>query len=84
MNRPGPAGAAVVLICLSVTLAFGVQDERGEEFRIRIAVEEIRLDAVVVDGNGRQITDLKLETTRYSSWSETKSAGGTKASPRKA
>lgn len=38
------------------------QNESTETgFRVRVAVEEVRLDAVVVDHKGRQITDLKAE-----------------------
>ncbi|MBN1568841.1 MAG: VWA domain-containing protein [Acidobacteria bacterium] len=32
-----------------------------EDFKIRIGVEEVRIDAVVVDGKGRQITDLMAD-----------------------
>ena len=32
-----------------------------KDFRIQVAVEEVRLDAVVLDGKGRQITDLMAE-----------------------
>ena len=30
----------------------------GKDFRIRVGVEEVRIDAVVLDNNGHQITDL--------------------------
>jgi VWFA-related protein len=34
------------------------EKETDQEFNIQIAVEEVRIDAVVLDGKGRQITDL--------------------------
>ncbi|MEJ2247732.1 MAG: hypothetical protein P8Y80_16910, partial [Acidobacteriota bacterium] len=34
-------------------------DQRAEnEFKIKVGIEEVRLDAVVVDKKGRQVTDL--------------------------
>jgi VWFA-related protein len=33
----------------------------NESLKIKVDVDEVRLDAVVVDGNGRQITDLTAE-----------------------
>lgn len=40
----------------------GQQDGRtGREYTIRIGVEEVRLDAVVLDKKGRQITDLTAD-----------------------
>jgi VWFA-related protein len=35
--------------------------ERDGEFKIRITVDEVRLDAVVLDSKGRQVTDLTAE-----------------------
>jgi VWFA-related protein len=35
--------------------------EKVQDFKIRVGVEEVRLDAVVVDKSGRQITDLTAD-----------------------
>lgn len=56
------------------SLGFGVQDSSapaesraksvsrdGRDFTIRVGVDEVRLDAVVLDWKGRQITDLRAE-----------------------
>jgi VWFA-related protein len=37
------------------------QAEKAGEFKIQVGVEEVRIDAVVVDRKGRQITDLTAE-----------------------
>ena len=36
-------------------------EDAGREFIIRIGVEEVRLDAVILDGNGHQVTDLTAQ-----------------------
>ena len=35
--------------------------EKGEQFQIHVAVDEVRLDAVVLDSRGRQVTDLAAD-----------------------
>jgi len=63
MERPGcPASHCqlrgfLFLCCSLIFLPLG----RAQDFTIRIGVEEIRLDAVVLDGKGRQITGLTAE-----------------------
>jgi hypothetical protein len=63
MERPGcPAlhcqlRGFLFLCCSLIFLPLG----RAQDFTIRIGVEEIRLDAVVLDGKGRQITGLTAE-----------------------
>lgn len=53
---------AIVNFAWIVLLLFGspaISDDSGnEDFLIRIAVEEVRLDVVVLDRKGQQITDL--------------------------
>jgi VWFA-related protein len=36
-------------------------EKAGDNFKIKVSVEEVRLDAVVVDGRGRQITGLTAD-----------------------
>ena len=36
-------------------------EDAGQDFTIRIGVEEVRLDAVILDGNGHPVTDLGAE-----------------------
>ena len=61
MCRSGFLRGAIILSVLCLAPASWAAAQGEDEFRIRIAVEEIRLDAVVVDGRGRQITDLTAE-----------------------
>jgi VWFA-related protein len=58
----------ILLVCAFIPRSYGQEKSSQKEekqasktdqnFTIRIGVEEVRLDAVVVDGRGRQITDL--------------------------
>jgi VWFA-related protein len=62
-----------ILLCLACLLAASIvstngqtpppetKEEPQQEFAIKVGVEEVRIDAVVLDNKGRQITDLTGE-----------------------
>ena len=62
-----PARSVCLPLCLILSLAAqGVgagrpADKAEKAFSVRIAVEEVRLDAVVLDGKGRQIPNLTAD-----------------------
>ena len=46
----------------TVTPNFGLQNEKvDDDFKIKVDVKEVRIDATVVDGKGRQVTDLTAD-----------------------
>jgi VWFA-related protein len=49
------------LFLLGLLLFSNAQEKIEEDFKIKISVEEVRIDAMVMDRKGRQITDLTSE-----------------------
>jgi VWFA-related protein len=54
---------SIVFLGFGLTIIPNAQENRTPEkhYRIQVGVEEVRLDAVVVDNKGRQITDLTAD-----------------------
>jgi VWFA-related protein len=54
--------AHVSIVCLSALLIYATaQIKEMEEFSIKVGVEEVRVDAVVLDNKGRQVPDLTAD-----------------------
>ena len=47
-----------LLLPAAITITSGQESNKEEDYAIRIAVEEVRIDVVVLDKKGHQITDL--------------------------
>jgi VWFA-related protein len=50
-----------LLLPAAITITSGQETKKEEDYAIRIAVEEVRIDVVVLDKKGHQITDLKAK-----------------------
>ena len=53
-----------VLICITVLCLAHPVSAQEKDFRIQVSVEEVRLDAVVLDKRGNQITNLTAKDFR--------------------
>jgi VWFA-related protein len=58
----GKHALPIILCCSALAMPLygqvGPAAKEGQEFDIKVGVEEVRIDAVVLDNKGRQVTDL--------------------------